>query len=77
MEPQRSVAVKVRLVCNECCSECPAGASLVILVPPENDTLFFRTAITTLGLDRLPIVPRRVPLGFRPEEHHKGRVGAR
>lgn len=60
-----------RLVCPDCAPDCPAGAPLAILVPPENDGLFFRAALTTLGLDRLPVIPRRAPLGFRPEVEHQ------
>ena len=67
-----------RLVCRDCCWECPAGAGLAILVPPTNDGPSFRAAVKTLGLDRLPTIPRRVPLGFRPEvEHRRRRVGDR
>jgi hypothetical protein len=67
-----------RLVCPDCSPDCPPGASLAILVPPENDGLFFRDAVRTLKLDHLPIIPRRAPLVFRPEvEHQKRRAGAR
>lgn len=64
-----------RLVCPGCCPDCPPGAELAVLVPPENDNLFFRAAITTLGLGRIPVLPRRVPLGFRPEVEHRKRRG--
>ena len=64
-----------RLVCPWCWPDCPPGTPLAVLVPPENDGLFFRAAVTTLGLDRLPIIPRRAPLGFRPEEAHLKRRG--